>query len=98
MNKKVVSRDLLTVTYTCMYYVYVDNYCNITCWLLFQLCFARVYIRVSTKQIKKNLGSKPKITETGSVLRLFRFIFETNEIFVSVCFGLFRCFECILKN
>jgi hypothetical protein len=50
------------------------------------------------KQIKKNFWFKPKITETGSVSRLVQFIFETNENFVSVCFGLFRCFECILKN
>ena len=51
MNKEAVSQDFycmqpwkkgcvtryFTVSCTCVYYVYVDNYCNITCWLLFQL-------------------------------------------------------------
>ena len=92
MNKKVVSRDLFTVTYTCIYYVYVDNYCNINRWLLFQLCFARVYIRVSTKTNKTIFWFEPKINETGSVSRLFQFIFETNENFVSVCFGVLNVF------
>jgi len=39
---------------------------------------------VSTKGI---FFFKSKITETGSVLRLFRFIFETNENFVLVSYG-----------
>ena len=49
---------------------------------------------MSTKQNKK-FRFEPKITETGSVSHLFRFIFKTNEKF---CFGMFRCFECILKK
>ena len=55
---------------------------------------------MSTKQTNKKTKFRfePKITETGSVSRLFRFIFETNENFVSVCFGMFWCFECILKK
>jgi len=33
----------------------------------------------------KNFWFKPKITETGSVSHLFRFIFDTNENLVLVC-------------
>ena len=47
--------------------------------------------RVFTKQIKK-IRFEPKITETGSVSQLFRFIFETNENLVSVCFGVSNVF------
>ena len=42
--------------------------------------------RVSTKQRKK-IPFEPKITGTGPVSRLFRFIFKTNDDLVSVCFG-----------
>ena len=39
-EKEAVSRDILLYPAPVyVYYVYVDNYCNITCWLLFQLCF-----------------------------------------------------------
>jgi len=46
--------------------------------------YTRVATRVSTK-----------ITETGSVPRLFRFIFKTNDNLVS---SFFRCFKWILKQ
>jgi len=39
------------------------------------------------------ISFKPKITETGSVSRLFRFIFKTNENLVLVCFGVSNVFK-----
>jgi len=51
-EKEAVSRDILLYPAPVyVYYVYVDNYCNITCWLLFQLCFVRVYISLPAKKL-----------------------------------------------
>jgi len=76
MNKETVSRDILL--YTIMKKRH--NHKIFT-----------VYIHVH-KTNKKKFRFEPKITETGSVSRLFRFIFETNENFVSVCFGVLNVF------
>jgi len=46
----------------------------------------------------KKIWFEPKITETGSVSRLFRFIFKTNDNLVSVCFGVSMNLETIETN
>ena len=76
MNKETVSRDILL--YTIMKKRHNHE-------------IFTVYIHVH-KTNKKKFRFEPKITETGSVSRLFRFIFETNENFVSVCFGVLNVF------
>ena len=49
--------------------------------------------RVSTKQKNKTNRFEPKITDTGSVMRLLPFLYKTNENLVSVCFGVSNVFR-----
>ncbi len=56
-----------------------------------------VGIRVSSKQTKK-FWFEPKQTETRSVSVVFRFVSWNQKLKHSVCFGLFLCFEPILKQ
>ena len=92
MNKEAVSRDFycmqpwkrgcikryFTVSCTCVYYVYVDNYCNITCWLLFQLCFARVYISLPAKKLiwYSTLYNQP----------LFSLLYKVKDLMIQLLF------------
>jgi len=76
MNKETVSRDLLLYTIMKKRHNHEIFYCIHPC----------------PQNKTKKFPFEPKITESGSVSRLFRFIFKTNENFVSVCFGVSNVF------